>query len=377
MICNVQNLPLGTCYSALPVIQTRVCDCLYHLAGLVVKAFASRAADWVRSPHSPWGLSESSHTDDLKIDTPVANLPGAWRYKVSDWIGWSGVSILWPGEIESLIDLQLLSQRGSTYTCLWRSVPEIYQHVAGTSNNQQTTTTAWQPSDWCLYTTDVCPMPGTLLHSERCDQRLSTGTHMNLFDFFYFVSSPDFCCTCMFWLHPEVKYTGHYLLICPFTTATTTTISIMITITITSPVTLPGAVGALHCWTLHQLSPPLTVMGKGLGRGKALPCLHLWRSWARAWVVAKLFPVYTSDGHGQGLGMWQSSFQSTRQCCPSISFSACPFFFHLYVEALLKATVYVILWFNCNVMDAINVVVLYLVIGVSDFIVWFIILRMW
>ena len=84
--------------------------------------------------------------------------------------------------------------------------------------------------------------------------------------------------------------------------------------------------------------------------------------------MAKLFNVSTSDGHGQGLGSWQSSFQSTGQCCPSISFPACPFFFHLYVIALLKATVYVII-FNYNVMDAVNVVVLYLVIGVSDFIV--------
>ena len=28
----------------------------------------------------------SSHTSDLKIGTPVATLPGAWRYKVSaEW----------------------------------------------------------------------------------------------------------------------------------------------------------------------------------------------------------------------------------------------------------------------------------------------------
>ena len=39
--------------------------------------------------------------------------------------------------------------------------------------------------------------------------------------------------------------------------------------------------------------------------------------------------VSISAGHGQGLGPWQSSFLSTQQCCPSISFSACPFFLHL------------------------------------------------
>ena len=36
----------------------------------------------------------SSHTSDLKIGTPVAILPGAWRYRVSAGTGWPGVSIL-------------------------------------------------------------------------------------------------------------------------------------------------------------------------------------------------------------------------------------------------------------------------------------------
>ena len=35
-----------------------------------------------------------SHTSDLKTGTPVATLPDAWRYRVSAWTGWSGVSIL-------------------------------------------------------------------------------------------------------------------------------------------------------------------------------------------------------------------------------------------------------------------------------------------
>ena len=36
----------------------------------------------------------SSHTGDLKIGTPVANLPGTWRYRVSAGTGWPCVSIL-------------------------------------------------------------------------------------------------------------------------------------------------------------------------------------------------------------------------------------------------------------------------------------------
>ena len=45
----------------------------------------------------------SSHTSDFKSGTPVATLPGAWRYRIWAGIGWPGVSILWLGEMESLI----------------------------------------------------------------------------------------------------------------------------------------------------------------------------------------------------------------------------------------------------------------------------------
>ena len=45
----------------------------------------------------------SSDTSDLKIGTPVATLPGAWRYRVSSGTGRPGVSILWLGEVESWI----------------------------------------------------------------------------------------------------------------------------------------------------------------------------------------------------------------------------------------------------------------------------------
>ena len=39
-------------------------------------------------------FSGSSHTSDSKIGTPVATLPGAWRYRVSAGTGRTGVSIL-------------------------------------------------------------------------------------------------------------------------------------------------------------------------------------------------------------------------------------------------------------------------------------------
>ena len=40
--------------------------------------------------------------------------------------------------------------------------------------------------------------------------------------------------------------------------------------------------------------------------------------------MAKLFPVSPSDGHGQGLGPWQSSSLSTRQCGPPIKILSLP-----------------------------------------------------
>ena len=55
------------------------------------------------NPACAWIFLWSSHTSDLKIGTPVAILPGAWRYRVSTGTGRPGVSILWLGEVERLI----------------------------------------------------------------------------------------------------------------------------------------------------------------------------------------------------------------------------------------------------------------------------------
>ena len=58
-----------------------------RLVGRVVKASASNpACDGI--------FPGSSHTSDSKIGTPVATLPGAWRYRVSAGTGRPGVSIL-------------------------------------------------------------------------------------------------------------------------------------------------------------------------------------------------------------------------------------------------------------------------------------------
>ena len=65
------------------------------LVGLVVKVSASRAEDSaIDSLLRRVDFSRSSHTSDLKIGTPVATLPGAWRYRVGAGIGWPSVSML-------------------------------------------------------------------------------------------------------------------------------------------------------------------------------------------------------------------------------------------------------------------------------------------
>ena len=72
--------------------------------GSVVQASASRAEDPGFNFHLHCrDFSESSHTRDLKIDTPVATMPGVWCYGVSAGTGWSCVSTLWMGEVERLI----------------------------------------------------------------------------------------------------------------------------------------------------------------------------------------------------------------------------------------------------------------------------------
>ena len=73
-----------------------------RLVGLVVKASTSRAED--PGFESRWwqDFFGSSRTSDLNIGTPVATLPGAWRFRVSAGTGQPGVSILWLDEVESL-----------------------------------------------------------------------------------------------------------------------------------------------------------------------------------------------------------------------------------------------------------------------------------
>ena len=75
-------------------IQSSALSTSYRLAGLVVKASASRAGDPGFESRLRRDFSGSSHTSDFKIGTPVATLPDAWRYRVSAGTGRPGVSML-------------------------------------------------------------------------------------------------------------------------------------------------------------------------------------------------------------------------------------------------------------------------------------------
>ena len=73
------------------------CEVILH--GARLESRRSR----VRIPLAPGFFRVESYQWLIKIGTPVATLPGAWCYRVSARTGRPGVSILWVGEMESLI----------------------------------------------------------------------------------------------------------------------------------------------------------------------------------------------------------------------------------------------------------------------------------
>ena len=67
-------------------------------------------------------FSRSSHIFVVKNGTPVAALPDVWRFGVTAETGRPGTVT----GLDSMLDLQLLSQCGSTHIFLNRSSPEIH-----------------------------------------------------------------------------------------------------------------------------------------------------------------------------------------------------------------------------------------------------------
>ena len=81
---------LGPCL-LLPLLHSLCTD---RLDGLVVRCPPPERKIPGSNPVCAGIFSGSSHTRDLNIGTPVATLPGAWRYRVSIGTGRPGVSIL-------------------------------------------------------------------------------------------------------------------------------------------------------------------------------------------------------------------------------------------------------------------------------------------
>ena len=67
---------------------------LQALNRLVVKASPPTEEDSGFESCLRRDFSKSSHTSSLNSGTPVATLPGVWRYRVSAGTSWPGVSIL-------------------------------------------------------------------------------------------------------------------------------------------------------------------------------------------------------------------------------------------------------------------------------------------
>ena len=135
----------------------------HRLVGLVVKASASRAEDPGFESHLQRDFSGVESYQRLKnwhsSGYPARRL--AFSGQRWDWLARCQYTVT--GRLGKL-DLQLLSQCGSTSNCLSRSVPEIHSHVAETLSNQPTNQQTLQ----CLVFSDGFGLPGDLTLFVKC-----------------------------------------------------------------------------------------------------------------------------------------------------------------------------------------------------------------
>ena len=93
-LCLSPSLSVGLCLSLSLSVSGLSLSLRYRLVGLVVRRLPRERKISGSNPACAGIFSGSSHTGDLKIGTPVATLPGAWRYRVSTGTGRPGVCIL-------------------------------------------------------------------------------------------------------------------------------------------------------------------------------------------------------------------------------------------------------------------------------------------
>ena len=120
-------------------------------------------------------FSGLSHTSDLNIGTPVTTLPGAWHYRVSTGTGQPGVSILWLGEMESLICSFYLSVAARKIVCadpsLWDTLACCWDVKQPT--NKQTCACAFGRG-WGKIAVRLYMMAVTLLYKQKNSKRART-----------------------------------------------------------------------------------------------------------------------------------------------------------------------------------------------------------
>ena len=112
--CQRSRLRLCRWMSA---VDLRVSFSCHRLVGLVVRRPPRERKIPGSNPAGGGIFSGSSHTSDLQMGTPVATLPGAWCYRVSAGTSRPGVSILWLGEMESVICSFHLSKAARKIVC--------------------------------------------------------------------------------------------------------------------------------------------------------------------------------------------------------------------------------------------------------------------
>ena len=106
-VCREHHLSTALCQPPLriPVMEVSVVcvNALIFFVGLMERRPPRERKVPGSNPACAGIFSGLSLTCDLNICTPVATLPGAWRYRVSAGTGWPGVSMLWLGKMESWI----------------------------------------------------------------------------------------------------------------------------------------------------------------------------------------------------------------------------------------------------------------------------------
>ena len=129
------------------------------------------------NPACPGSFSGSSHTSDLKISAPVATLPGAWCYRASAGTGCPCVSILWLGEMESLVCNLYLSvaAREIEQTRPWDTLACCWDVKQPTNNN--TSSGDKQSVSFSMVGDDVFGHKPWLMKPHPCRFVTSTGSN--------------------------------------------------------------------------------------------------------------------------------------------------------------------------------------------------------